>query len=150
MTTEQSQIFVSHQYHWNIIIYAEWEDLRRKKSPCDIFICYAHLFQLNLNETCLLCNESELKIICGNDKPANKKLQWFEVFNYSTLGWGRSKCEWYSDISGKGVKGQTWAKRKKLGDQILIATRILCDSKQNSIHGWWDLGKGDESGIPWY
>ena len=40
-----------------------------EKSPCDIFIRYAHYFQLNLDETCFLCNEGELKIIGDNDKP---------------------------------------------------------------------------------
>ena len=50
-------------------IEAEWEDLRRKNSPCDIFIRYDHNFQLNLDENCFLCNEGELRIIGDNDKP---------------------------------------------------------------------------------
>ena len=40
-TTEQSQIFVSQQYCWQMIVEADLEDLPRTKSPCDIFICYA-------------------------------------------------------------------------------------------------------------
>ena len=55
------------------MIGVEWEDLRRKNSPCDIFIRYAHYFQLNLDETCFLCNEGELKIIGDNDKPCHDK-----------------------------------------------------------------------------
>ena len=51
----------------------EWGDLRWKNSPCDIFIRYAHYFQLNLDETCFLCNEGELRIIGGNDKPCHDK-----------------------------------------------------------------------------
>ena len=43
------------------------------KSPCDIFIYFAHYFQLNLYENSLLCNEGTLRIIGGNDKPHHKK-----------------------------------------------------------------------------
>ena len=49
------------------MIEAEWEDLRQKNSPRDIFISFAHFFQLNLDETSPLFNEGELKIIGGND-----------------------------------------------------------------------------------
>ena len=56
-TTEKSQIFLSQQYRWHMIIEAEWEDMRRINSPHDIFIRYAHYFQLNLDETCFLYNE---------------------------------------------------------------------------------------------
>ena len=55
------------------MIEAEWEDLQRKNLPHDIFIRYAHYFQLNLDETCFLCNEGKLKIIGGNDKPCHDK-----------------------------------------------------------------------------
>ena len=72
-TTEQSQICVSQQYRWQMMIEAKWEDLRRTNSPCDIFICYAHYFQLNLDKNCFLCNEGELRIIGRNDKPCNDK-----------------------------------------------------------------------------
>ena len=47
--------------------------MRRTNSPRDIFIRYAHFFQLNLDETCFLCNEGELKIIDDNDKPRHDK-----------------------------------------------------------------------------
>ena len=72
-TTERSQICVSQQYRWHMMIEAEWGDMRRTNSPCDIFIRYAHCFQLNLDETCFLCNEGELKIIGDNDKPCHDK-----------------------------------------------------------------------------
>ena len=72
-TTERSQIFVSQQYCWHMMIEAEWEDMRRTKSPRDIFIRYAHYFQLNLDENCFLCNEGELKIIGDNDKTRHGK-----------------------------------------------------------------------------
>ena len=42
-------------------------------SPRDIFIRNAHYFQLNLDETCFLCNEGKLKIIGDNDKPCHNK-----------------------------------------------------------------------------
>ena len=47
--------------------------MRRTNSPRDIFIRYAHYFQLNLDETCFLCNEGELKIIGDNYKPCHDK-----------------------------------------------------------------------------
>ena len=46
-TTERSHICVSQQYCWNMMVETEWEDLRRTISPRDIFIRYAHYFQLN-------------------------------------------------------------------------------------------------------
>ena len=56
-----------------MMIEAEWEDMRRTNSPRDIFIRYAHYFNLNLDETRFLCNEGELKIIDENDKPCHDK-----------------------------------------------------------------------------
>ena len=56
-----------------MVIEAEWEDMRRTNSPRDIFICCAHYFQLNLDETSLLCNEVELNIIGRNDKSPHDK-----------------------------------------------------------------------------
>ena len=57
-----------------MMIEEEWGDLHHTNSPCDIFICYAHYFQLNLDETCFLFNEGELKIIGGNDKTCHDKI----------------------------------------------------------------------------
>ena len=56
-----------------MIIEAEWGDLRWRNSPRDIFICFANYFQLDLDETSFLCNEGELRIIGGNDKPRHEK-----------------------------------------------------------------------------
>ena len=47
--------------------------MRRTNTPCDIFIRYAHYFQLDLDETCFLFNEGELNIIGDNDKPRHNK-----------------------------------------------------------------------------
>ena len=55
------------------MIEAEWEDLRRTKSPHGIFICFDHYFQLNLDETSFLCNEGELRVVGGNNKPRHDK-----------------------------------------------------------------------------
>ena len=74
-TTERSQICVPQQYRWHIMIEAEWEDLQRKNSPRDIFTRFSHYFQFNLDETCFLCNEGELKVIGRKYKPVMKKLQ---------------------------------------------------------------------------
>ena len=78
-----------------MIIEAEWGDLRQKNSPHYIFICYAHYFQLNLDETCFLCNEGELKIIGGNDKPRHDKNCSDSRFSITVL------CIW----SAAGVNG---------------------------------------------
>ena len=80
-TKERSHVCVSQQYCWKIIIELEWEDMRMTNSTHDIFIRYYHHFQLNLDETCLLCNEGELRIIGGNNKTRHKKFQLFKVFN---------------------------------------------------------------------
>ena len=73
MTTELSHICVSQQYCWHTMIEAEREDMRQANSPRDVFICYSRYFQLNLDETCFLCNEGELSVIGDNDKPRHKK-----------------------------------------------------------------------------
>ena len=72
-TTQWSHICVSQQYRCHMIIEAEWEGLWWTNSLHGIFICCAHYFQLNLDETCFLFNESELKIIGGNNKPCHNK-----------------------------------------------------------------------------
>ena len=54
------------------MIEAEWEDMLRTNSTHYIFICYAHYFQLDLDETFFLCNEGELRIIGDNDKPCHE------------------------------------------------------------------------------
>ena len=87
------------------MIEAEWEDLQRKKLPRDSFTRFARYFQLNLDETLFLCNESELNFFGSKINPAMKKMQWLKVFNNSLLGWYCIRFEWSSDISGKGNKG---------------------------------------------
>ena len=103
-TTEKSQISVSQQYRWHMIIKAEWEDLQRENSPCDIFTRFDRYLQFNLDETCFLCNEGELKDFGRKDKPHHKQMESLKVFNKSPLGWEYSRCEWSSEISGKGDK----------------------------------------------
>ena len=56
-----------------MMIEAEWEDLRRKNSPRDIFTRFVHYFQLNFDETCFLCNEGDLKVLGSKDKPRHDK-----------------------------------------------------------------------------
>ena len=48
-TTERSHICLSQKYRCHMMIEAEWEDMRQKNSPRDIFIRYDHYFQLNLD-----------------------------------------------------------------------------------------------------
>ena len=72
-TTERSQICVSQQYLWHMMIEVEWEDLRRKNSPYNIFTRFSHNFQLNLDETSFLYNEGDLKVIGRKYKPRHDK-----------------------------------------------------------------------------
>ena len=51
----------------------DWGYLRQKNSPRDIFTSFAHYFKLNLDETSLLSNEFELKVIRSKDKPRHDK-----------------------------------------------------------------------------
>ena len=67
------------------MIESEWEDLRRKNSPHDIFIRYDHYFQLNLDETSFLINEGEFRIIDGNNKPRHNKNCSDSRFSISVL-----------------------------------------------------------------
>ena len=71
-----------------MMIGMDWEDLQWTNSPRDISICYAHCFQLNLDETCFLCNEGELNIIGGNDKPFQNKKLVIRGFQLQSSGLG--------------------------------------------------------------
>ena len=73
ITMEQSQIFVSEQYRWHMMIEAEWEDMQQKNSPRDIFTRFAHYLQFNLDDTCFLCDEVELKVLGRKNKPRHEK-----------------------------------------------------------------------------
>ena len=42
-------------------------------SPRDIFTRFSYYFQSNLDETCFLCNEGEIKVLASKDKPSNEK-----------------------------------------------------------------------------
>ena len=76
---------MSQQYCWHRTIEAEWEDLQRTNSICDIFIHYAHYFQLNLDGTCFICNGGKLIIIVGNDKPLHEKNCSYSRFSTTIL-----------------------------------------------------------------
>ena len=84
-TKEKSQICVSQQYRRHMMVELEWEDMRQTNSYHDIFICYAHYFQLNLDETCFLFNEGELKIIGYKDKPRQDKNCSYSRFSIKVL-----------------------------------------------------------------
>ena len=56
-----------------MIIEEKWEYLRCKNSTRDILNCFAHYFQLNLDETYFLCNEVELKVVRSKYKPLQEE-----------------------------------------------------------------------------
>ena len=80
------------------MIEAEWEDMRRKNSPRDIFIRHDHYFQLNLDETWFLCDEGELKIIGGKYKPRHEKIAAIQGYQLQSSGLGVQRVwmvQWY-------------------------------------------------------
>ena len=68
-----------------MIIEEEWEDLQRTNSRREIFTCFAHHFQFNFDETSLLCNEGELKVLGRKDKPRHEKNCSDSRFSISVL-----------------------------------------------------------------
>ena len=57
-----------------MMIEAEWEDMIHTNSPCDIFTPFAHYFQLNFDETSLIFNEGDIKVLWSKDNPAMTKI----------------------------------------------------------------------------
>ena len=104
------KVCVSQQYRWHMMIEAEWEDMWQTNSPRDIFICYAHYFQLNLDETCFLCNEGELNIIGDNDKPHHDN-------NCSDLRFSITVL-WVGSAAGVNVPVIFLAKGKKMHPRL--------------------------------
>ena len=105
-TTERSHICVPKQYYWHVTIKADWEDLWWTNSPRDIFICYAHYFQFNLDETSFLCFEVELKNIGGNYKPCHEKNCSESMFSITVLWVGSAE-----GVNGPVIfiaKGENW------------------------------------------
>ena len=41
--------------------------------PCSLFVALHKFFQLNLDETCFLCNDGELRILGDGEKPRHDK-----------------------------------------------------------------------------
>ena len=85
---EKSQACVSRKYRWHMTIEAEWEDLRRTNSPCDIFTQFSHYFQLNLDETSFTCNEAEIKVLGSKYKPLHEKNSVTQGFQLKPFGLG--------------------------------------------------------------
>ena len=84
-TTERSQVYVSQQYRWHMMIGVEWEDLRQKNSPHDIFTRLSYYFQLSLDETSFICNESEIKVIGIKDNPNHQTFYSNSRFSITVL-----------------------------------------------------------------
>ena len=74
-----------------MIIEAEWEGLRHTNSPQDTFILYSHYFRLNLDETCFLYNEGELKVVGANDKTCHKQNCSYSRFSITVLQVGSAE-----------------------------------------------------------
>ena len=135
-TTELSHICVSQQYRWHMMIEAEWEDMRQKNSPRDIFIRYAQYFKFNLDESCFLCNEDELRIIANNDKPCHDKNCSDSRFSITVLQVGSA-----AGVNGpviflaKGTKVHPRLRCSNLVTQYGLPEGSSVITKKNSIHG---------------
>ena len=72
-TTERCQINREQQLRWHFLIEAEWEYLRKNNLPEALFLSLREHFQLNLDESCFVCNDGILKIIGDGDKRHHDK-----------------------------------------------------------------------------
>ena len=104
-----------------MIIEAEWEDLRQKNSPRDIFIPYAHYFQLNLDETCFLRNDFELKIVGRNDKHRHDRKWSDSIFSITVLRVGSAAgINYLVKFMTKGTKVHPRMRGKKLVTKYVL------------------------------
>ena len=99
-----------------MMIEAEWEYLRRKKSPRDIFTPFAHYFQLNFDETSLLFNEGDIKVLWSKDKPRHDKNYSDSRFSITVL--------WVGSTAGVNVtviflENRTKVKPKLVGTNLV-------------------------------
>ena len=67
------------------MIKSDWEGLRWTNSPRDIFIRFAHYFQLNLDETSFLCNEGGLNVVGVKEKPQHETYFSDSIFSIIVL-----------------------------------------------------------------
>ena len=72
-TTERSQINCEQQLRWHFLIESEWEFMRSVNTPSSSFVNLHEHFQLNLDESCFMCNDGILKIIGAADKRHHDK-----------------------------------------------------------------------------
>ena len=72
-TTERSQINREQQLRWHFLIESEWEFMRNSNLPSPLFDTLHEHFQLNLDETCFMCNDGILKIIGAAEKRHHDK-----------------------------------------------------------------------------
>ena len=56
-TTERSQINREQQLRWHFLIESEWEFMRTNNIPKPLFASVHEHFQLNLDESCFMCND---------------------------------------------------------------------------------------------
>ena len=59
--------------------------MQQTKSPCNIFTCFSHYFQLNLDENSLLCNGGEQKVIESKYKTRHEKIAVTQFFSITVL-----------------------------------------------------------------
>ena len=111
-TTERSHICVSQQYCWHIMIEEQLENLRQTNSPHDIFTRFAHYFQLNLDETCFLCNQSDLKVLRSKDKLRHEIFFSDSRFSITFL--------WVGSSTGMNVPVIFMEKGKKVHPSLII------------------------------
>ena len=72
-TSERSHVTIGQQYRWHMMIEGEWEELRRTNVPRVLFQRLAPYFQLNLDETCFLCNDGILRIVGDKERRHHDK-----------------------------------------------------------------------------
>ena len=72
-TTERSQVNKSGQVRWFVMVEGEWKLLEKLNLPCDSFRELRTHFQLNLDESCFMCSDGELKIMGDAERQKHDK-----------------------------------------------------------------------------
>ena len=72
-TTERSQINRQQQLRWHFLIEAEWNFMLKTNLPTQLFANLHEHFQLNLDESCFICNYGHLKILGDGEKKHHDK-----------------------------------------------------------------------------
>ena len=130
-TTEHCSINRDQQLRWHYLIEAEWENLRNINLPTPLFNSLHAHFQINIDETCFMCSEGNLKIVGDAKRRRHDKSISDNCISITVL-----RCGCASGTHGpvifimKGIEVNRMFSRKQLedvwaylGDQLSFQTK---------------------------